>query len=239
MSEPTNLHEAIQGMTHSREVDKRQKWQLFAVSGLLFVACVAIAVMAGHMAAGRDAAQAVAVSEQTQKQEIAQEARAVICTAADVEVYDEALCSRLDAVSQEPAPAAVGPKGEKGDPGRDGPAGKDSTVPGPKGDKGDDSTIPGPAGFAGLTGLTGPAGADGKDGAPGLDGAPGKDGVNGDAGPRGADGAPGTDGRGISSVTCEGTGDASYWVVTYSDGTSQTSSGPCRLTTVPPPTEAP
>lgn len=183
--------------------------------------------------ADRDAAQAVAASEQSQKQEIAQEAQAVICTADDVEVYDEALCSRLQAVADEPTPAAVGPKGEKGDPGRDGRPGKDSTVPGPKGDKGDDSTIPGPAGFAGVMGLTGPAGADGKDGTPGLDGAPGKDGING------ADGPPGVDGRGISSVTCEGTGDASYWVVTYSDGTTQTSTGPCRLTTVPPTTEAP
>ena len=241
MTEPTNLHEAIQGMAHSREVDKRQKWQLFAVSGLLFMACVVIGVMAGLMAADRDAAQAVAASEQTQKQEIAQEAQAVICTAADVDVYDEALCSRLEAVSQEPSPADVGPKGDKGDPGRDGRDGKDG-MPGLKGDKGDGSTTPGPAGFAGLTGLTGPAGADGQDGAPGLDGLPGKDGkdgANGPAGPAGADGTPGTDGRGISSVTCEGTGDTSYWVVTYTDGTTQTSSGPCRLPTVPPTTEAP
>lgn len=236
MTNTPNLDELVQNVEKDREVDRRQKWLLFGLSALLFVASVVIAVMAGLMAADRDAAQAVAASEQTQKQEIAQEAQAVICTADDVQVYDEALCSRLQAVADEPTPAAIGPKGDKGEPGRDGRPGKDSTVPGPKGDKGDDSTVPGPTGFAGLTGLTGPPGADGKDGAPGLDGAPGKDGP---PGAPGIDGAPGTDGRDVISVTCEGADDTSYWLVTYSDGTSQTSSGPCRLTTLPPTTEAP
>lgn len=222
--------------------DRRRIRALLAgVVGMFIVLAVMSVAIYQLTTADRDAAQAEAATQQTQKQEIAQEAQAVICTAADVEVYDEALCARLDAVSQEPTPAAAGPKGDKGDPGRDGRDGKDG-APGLKGDKGDNSTIPGPAGFAGLTGLTGPAGADGQDGADGLDGAPGKDGINGaegPAGPAGANGAPGADGRGISSVICEGTGDASYWVVTYTDGTTQTSSGPCRLTTLPPTTEAP
>ncbi|WP_066303234.1 collagen-like protein [Arthrobacter luteolus] len=218
--------------------DRRRIRALLAGVVAMFVVLAVMSVAIYQLTtADRDAAQAEAATQQTQKQEIAQEAQAVICTAADVDVYDEALCSRLEAVSQEPSPAAVGPKGDKGDPGRDGRDGKDG-VPGLKGDKGDDSMIPGPAGFAGLTGLAGPAGADGKDGAPGLDGAPGRDGMNGTDGVAGAPGADGADGRGISSVTCEGTGDTSYWVVTYTDGTTQTSTGPCRLTTLPPTTEA-
>ena len=244
MTNTPNLDKLVQNVEKDREVDRRQKWALFSLAGLLFLACVVIAVMAGFMAADRDEAQAVAASEQTQKQEIAQEAQAVICTADDVQVYDQALCARLEAVAEEPTPAAVGPKGDKGDPGRAGRDGKDSAVPGPKGnkgDEGDDSTIPGPAGF---TGLTGSAGIDGKDGAPGLDGPSGKDGADGMDGTNGADGAagpPGANGRSIASVTCEGTGDSSYWLVTYDDGTSQTSGGPCRIGTapLPQPTEAP
>ena len=73
---------------------------------------------------------------------------------------------------------------------------------GEKGEKGD-------VGAKGDTGATGPAGADG---------APGKDGSNG------TDGAPG---RGITSVTCETDG---TWTFTWTDGTTSTVAGPCRVT---------
>lgn len=230
MTHEPKLDELVQNVEQDRKVDQRQKWGLFVLAGLLFIASVVIGVMAGSMAADRDAAQAVAASEQTQKQEIAQDAQAAICTAADVAVYDETLCERLEAAASGPAAAVAGPKGDKGDQGRngrDGRDGKDSTVPGPKGDPGNDSVIPGPAGLAGLNG---------KDSA-----VPGPAGPEGPVGPAGADGtngADGRDGRGISSVTCEGEGENSYWVVTYTDGTTQTSTGPCRLTTLAP-TEGP
>ncbi|MCC3276363.1 collagen-like protein [Arthrobacter sp. zg-Y20] len=181
------------------------------------------------LSAEKDAADQNAASQQSQKQEIAQEAQAVICTADDVQVYDQDLCARLEAVAEEPSNPATGPKGDKGDPGRDGRDGQDG-APGAKGDKGDAgeaSTIPGATGINGTNGL---------DGAPGP---PGKDGIDGRNGTDGTDGAPGADGRGISSVTCEGTGESSYWVVTYTDGTSQTSTGPCRLTALTLPTGAP
>ena len=228
MTETPDLEELVQNVERDRRVDRRQKWWLFTVSGLLFVAVGIISVLAWQLSIDRDGAKREAASEQSQKQEIAQEAQAVICTAADVQVYDQDLCARLEAVATEPANPAAGPKGDKGDPGRDGRDGKDSTVPGPAGPPGKD-------------------GSDGLDsliaGPPGATGAPGKDSsVPGPAGPPGADGAdgaPGADGRGISSVTCEGTGDASYWVVTYTDGTSQTSTGPCRLTALTLPTGAP
>ena len=202
----------------------------FLVGLLVLVAGLSVAVYL-LATADRDAARAAAASEQSQKQEIAQEAQAVICTAADVQVYDQDLCARLEAVATEPANPAAGPKGDKGDPGRDGRDGKDSTVPGPAGPPGQDGDDGLDSMIAGPPGSTGAAGKDSI--VPGPAGPPGADGADG------TDGAPGADGRGISSVICEGAGDASYWVVTYSDGTSQTSTGPCRLTALTLPTGAP
>ena len=198
----------------------------FLVGLLVVVAGLSVAVYL-LATADRDAARAAAASEQSQKQEIAQEAQAVICTAADVQVYDQDLCARLEAVASEPTDPATGPKGDKGDkgdPGRDGRDGKDSTVPGPAGNDGKDGeTVVGPPGAAStVPGPTGPPGADSMV-----------------PGPPGAQGPAGSDGRGISSVVCEGSGDGSYWVVTYTDGTSQTSTGPCRLTALTLPTGAP
>lgn len=225
MTHAPNLDELVQNVEHDRKADQRQKWGLFVLAGLLFIACVVIAVMAGFLAADRDAAQAAAASEQTQKQEIAQDAQAVICTAADVEVYDAALCSRLDAAAtgepRDGADGRDGAPGPRGLPGRDGKDGADGEQ--------------GPPGRDGLDGAGGRDGADGigLTGASGMDGAAGPEGP---AGPAGADGADGADGRGISSVVCEGAGDESYWVVTYTDGSTQTSTGPCRLP-VPTPTD--
>ena len=228
MTETPDLEELVQNVERDRRVDRRQKWWLFTVSGLLFIAVGIISVLAWQLSIDRDGAKREAASEQSQKQEIAQEAQAVICTAADVQVYDQDLCARLEAVATEPANPAAGPKGDKGDPGRDGRDGKDSTVPGPAGPHGQDGNDGLDSLIAGPPGPTGTAGKDST--VPGPAGPPGADGT---------DGAPGADGRGISSVTCEGTGDASYWVVTYTDGTSQTSTGPCRLATLTLPTGAP
>lgn len=69
-------------------------------------------------------------------------------------------------------------------------------------------TCKGDKGDPGATGATGPVG---------KDGAPGKDGSNG------SDGAPG---RGITSVTCHVDG---TWTFTWTDGTTSTVSGPCRV----------
>ena len=228
MTETPDLEELVQNVERDRRVDRRQKWWLFTVSGLLFIAVGIISVLAWQLSIDRDGAKREAASEQSQKQEIAQEAQAVICTAADVQVYDQDLCARLEAVATEPTNPAAGPKGDKGDPGRDGRDGKNSTVPGPAGPPGQDGNDGLDSLIAGPPGPTGTAGKDST--VPGPAGPPGADGT---------DGAPGADGRGISSVTCEGTGDASYWVVTYTDGTSQTSTGPCRLATLTLPTGAP
>lgn len=88
-------------------------------------------------------------------------------------------------------------------PGRDGNDGAEGT----KGEAG-------PQGPRGETGPQGPAGVDGAPGQPGADGSDGADGI---------DGAPGDPGRGIASMSCDT--DTQMFVVTYTDGTSQSIEG--------------
>lgn len=91
--------------------------------------------------------------------------------------------------------------------------------------------VTGPRGPRGLAGAAGPAGEVGPTGAPGEVGAAGSAGPKGDPGPAGKDGANGKDGaagpagRGVTSITCP----ESDWIVTYTDGTTSTIPGPCRL----------
>lgn len=122
-----------------------------------------------------------------------------------------------------------GPQGPPGAPGKQGPIGVTGQSPrcllepsrcvGPKGASGAD----GKDGSVGKIGPQGPAGKDGTDGVDGKDGAPGKDGTNG------VNGADGKDGRGVKSVTCQADG---TWLITYTDDTTSTTDGPCRV--VPP-----
>lgn len=238
------LDEMVENADRSRKLDKRVKWGLFwtiIVFGLLGF------FMLGQAVADRDDAKAEAASEQQAKKDIAVEVQAAICQAGEVAVYDQALCDQLEQIAQEPSRLEQGPQGIQGlqgVPGTRGPAGAD----------GEDGE-PGPPGPVGASGQDGDDGAYGLNGAPGSEGppgpvgAPGKDStVPGPAGPAGANGndgapgSPGPSGRGIASVICEGTGDASYWLVTYDDGTTQTSGGPCRINpaaAAPAPTESP
>jgi len=118
-----------------------------------------------------------------------------------------------------PTTPQAGVKGDKGDTGEQGPGpsaaqvsdavqdycaahGGCIGVPGQTGAPGADSTVPGPPGPAGPQGDPGPAGA---------------------TGPQGPAGA---DGRGITAVTCQ---DDGSWLVTYTDGTTSTASGPCKV----------
>lgn len=135
----------------------------------------------------------------------------------------------------EPKPGArgdQGPQGPQGPPGiqgPQGPAGIDGQSPqclflptrcvGPKGATGNqgEQGTQGPKGDTGATGETGPQGPPGVDG---KDGADGKDGTAG---------AAGKDGRGIATVSCQADG---TWLFTYTDSTTQTVDGPCRV--VPP-----
>lgn len=128
----------------------------------------------------------------------------------------------------------VGPPGRQGDPGIPGPMG----LIGPEGPRGMDGQ-PGPTGERGAPGA---AGADGLNGAPGPAGAMGPAGPvgpPGPAGPAGKDstvpgppGPTGAPGRGIAAIEC---GDDANWHITYTDGTTSVTTGPCRVLTGPPP----
>lgn len=51
----------------------------------------------------------------------------------------------------------------------------------------------------------------------------------------GTDGTDGKDGRGIADTDCVGAGLESHWAISYSDGTTSTAQGPCRVALVDPP----
>lgn len=241
MTDTPNLDELVQSVEKDRQTDRRQKWWLFTVSALLFVAAAVIAVLAWQLSLDRDGAKREAANEQQQKQEYAQELQTVLCETNDVEIYDADRCAELTAVADGESDA--GPQGIQGIQGPRGVAGQDGAdgAPGPVGPAGPVGPQ-GPQGLAGLLGANGVNGSNGADGAPGpagAEGPAGPEGPPGPAGPAGADGLNGLNGRGFSSIVCEGTGDSSYWVVTYDDGATQTIAGPCRLASIPIPTEAP
>lgn len=126
-------------------------------------------------------------------------------------------------------------------------------VPGPTGPAGP-SGVPGPSGSAGPSGEPGPSGSPGAPGPTGAPGADGQAGSNGAAGQPGADAVAPTvaasvdasghliitvtagDGtvsqydagqvapRSITSTQCQPDG---TWLITYSDGSTETSPGPC------------
>lgn len=135
---------------------------------------------------------------------------------------------RVREKSPDPIPGPRGERGERGPAGRDGRDGADSTVPGPPGPPGADSTVPGPPGRPGADSTV--PGPPGPPGPAGADGAPGKDstvpGPPGPAGPPGPSGADGNDGRGITQVVCA---DDGTWQITYTDGTTSQTAGPCKL----------
>jgi hypothetical protein len=111
-----------------------------------------------------------------------------------------------------PVPGAPGSRGPAGTPGSPGVPG----TPGEAGEKGGT----GAGGSTGSAGQSGEKGADGKDGSDGKDGAPGTPGADG------VNGTNGADGRGIRSVACQ---DDGTWLITYTDDTTETADGPCRV----------
>jgi len=147
-------------------------------------------------------------------------------------------------------PVAEGKPGEKGPPGPQGPQGSPGPL-GPQGPPGSEGKQ-GPIGITGQTprcllepskcvGPKGAAGADGKNGTDGKDGAQGPAGPKGDTGPAGPEGPQGPagvqgeqgpigptgpQGRGIADTDCQEDG---TWLITYTDGTTDTSRGPCRI----------
>lgn len=142
--------------------------------------------------------------------------------------------SRLEAQGEPPVPVPEVEQGETpppqiiiGEPGRQGERGP-AGVRGPQGRTGPPGEV-GPSGADGAPGSTGASGADGEPGATGPQGEPGPQGAPG------ATGATGSTGRGIAKIECHTTGD---WIITYTDGTATTVTGPCRAVQ-PTPTPTP
>ena len=128
-------------------------------------------------------------------------------------------------------PGPVGPAGPQGSPGPVGPTGKQ----GPAGKSGSSpaclllvSACSGPQGLEGKQGPAGPAGKDGEQGPAGPQGEQGPAGVQG---PQGEMGVQGSRGVSVSSTQCvdDETTTGSHWLITYTDATSETSPGPCRV----------
>ena len=132
-------------------------------------------------------------------------------TASQVAIAVSAYCnSKGQCQGPAGSPGSVGSPGSEGSPGPQG-------IQGVQGEQG-----PGPTGAQVEAAVTAYCSQDPKPciGPPGADGAAGKP---------GADGADGKDGRGVKSVTCQPDGS---WLVTYTDDTTSTTDGPCRVPTV-------
>lgn len=137
-------------------------------------------------------------------------------------------------------PGPQGERGEQGPPGIQGPPG----MQGPRGPIGvagqsprcllEPSKCVGPKGAAGTDGSDGKDGSQGPAGPKGDTGATGPEGPQGPAGPQGDPGAAGPagpqgdPGRGIKSVVCQDNG---AWLITYTDDTTSTPEGTCRVPT--------
>lgn len=142
------------------------------------------------------------------------------------------------------APGPQGPRGPEGPQGPPGIQGKQGSI-GVTGRSPECLLVPtrcvGPKGATGQNGAVGPQGPKGDTGATGKTGDQGPIGPQGEVGPEGKQGPPGIDGtigpqgRGISDTDCVGTGVESHWVITYTDGSTSTAQGPCRLAIVDPP----
>lgn len=169
-----------------------------------------------------------AQTAETSAVSIAQQVQQACLSQGSLDLDGRDLCDQADEVVEDPTtvtPPAPGKDGRDGVDGKDGIDGKN-----------------GKNGLDGKDGINGKDGADGipMDGIDGIDGTDGVDGTNGTDGKDGADGTNGTDGadgRGIAMIECHSTGD---WIITYTDGTTTTVPGPCRVVTpTPQPTATP
>lgn len=210
------------------QLERKRNYILAGLLVLLVLLVGTLVVQNFQATMERDSAQSSAATSAQQKKNLAEEVAEacqsgqVVKSAAGVD-----LCARAATIAQQPVTieGPQGPAGPRGLPGSDGetgatgpagPAGKAGGA-GANGIDGDDGA-PGLAGTDGATGPMGPAGPAGKDGSPGVQGA------------QGVAGSPGATGKGVAKVECVGDGGASYWLITYTDGTTDQSTGPCRLT---------
>lgn len=226
----------------------RRDW--FVIALVVVIVALLAYIVVSYYLAQRQAAEAVA-NAKTLAQQVAE-----ACEEDAVVIDDQNICDRAAEVADTPADAggllspgqAVTPvPGPRGEPGE--------TVIGPRGPQGPIGET-GPAGADGQDGasVTGPRGPSGADGDPGRAptaeeisaavaaycgqepspcvGPQGAAGPAGPAGPQGTTGDQGLAGASVTNVTCQTDG---TWLVTYSDGRTSTTEGPCRVPLIPDP----
>jgi len=185
---------------HTQRKPFPPRWAFFALA-------VVILIGVSWTAYNQVSAMAEKNTAQANSQTLAHDIQTVCSSQGRLLVDDRDLCAKAEKVQQNPTEAIPGPKGEKGDPGRDGLDG--DTIVGPKGEKGDpggpgaDSTVAGPAGERGQPGadstVPGPAGVPGERGPAGADST--VPGPKGDPGEPGARGPQGETGPAPTSIT--------------------------------------
>jgi hypothetical protein len=221
-----------------RHVAPSLRWRLVVtmILGAILV-LLALIVLALYGTNRNDKAKA---SEQTLADLAGQVKSACVGNPVDARKVFGDVCGKAKEIDERP----VGEKGEPGTPGAQGPQGVQGIqgppgIRGPRGPIGitgqspvcllEPSKCVGPKGAAGSDGEDGTQGPQGDTGATGAQGDQGVPGVDGKDGTDGAPGADGKDGRGITSVTCQEDG---TWLITYTDSTTSTTDGPCRV--IPP-----
>lgn len=203
-------------MTHARPA--RPKLWLVLFIGLLALAVTLMGAVFVQAQLRGDEATALAKYRQSviQDQQAAYDNLLSEYTQVTRDCYDAKDCT-TDTVPPALIPDGQDISGERGPAGEAGSRGE-------RGEQGD-------MGVPGQTGPPGPAGADGSNGSDGAPGAPGADGAPGPAGPAGPAGPSGADGRGVFAMQCLDSGD---WQITYTDMSTQTVPGPCRVNPITP-----
>lgn len=226
-------------------------WRLiFAMILGAILVLLALIVLALYGADRDDKAKA---SEQTLGDLASQVQAACTANPADARKVFGDVCGKAKEIDERPV-GEKGDPGAKGDPGIQGPRGLQGAqgppgIQGPTGPQGPPGA-PGRAGPIGVTGQSpqclleptrcvGPQGAAGERGEPGPQGSQGDPGATGETGPQGTagpqgdpgtTGATGAAGRGIKDTDCQ---DDGTWLITYTDGTTDTARGPCRIVVGP------
>jgi hypothetical protein len=85
-----------------RRNDRRQKWGLFVLAMLLAVTLAIIYVLLHNAEDRAEVSGAQAVTEQTEKKDLAKEAQRALCGTKDTEIFDAALCLKLAEAAEEP-----------------------------------------------------------------------------------------------------------------------------------------
>lgn len=110
MSEDKTLEELEANVKSSRHVDKRQKWILFWLVGVVTALSIGLLALYLDTRGQAEASAEVAVTEQQEKVEVVTEARQALCGDKDQEIYDRELCEKWAGIAEsEPLPVSEDP----------------------------------------------------------------------------------------------------------------------------------